>query len=166
MLVPADLRQPERRQTLRNVAEQRDAGGLEIQQPRGDNAGDDDDKRDGPVLQPQLAGDQHREGSAADEQRRLVGVAQVADEVGRAFPEVPMRSLEPEQLGQLGACQVERQPGLEADQHRLREKADGVSGANQPGGKGDRRDHEAPRTRPAPHGAQGRLRSVHRPTRR
>jgi hypothetical protein len=41
-LVPADQRQPERRQTLRNLPEQGDAGGLEIQDPSGGNAGDDD----------------------------------------------------------------------------------------------------------------------------
>ena len=63
-LVPADERQSERRQPLRNLPEQRDARGLEIQQPRGDNAGDDDEKGDRPVLQPELAGDEHRAGAA------------------------------------------------------------------------------------------------------
>ncbi len=97
-LVPANQRQPERRQTLRNLPEQGDARGLEIQQPGGGNAGDDDEKRDGPVLQPQFAGDEHREGGAADEQRGLMRVAQVAEEVGRAFPEIAMRPFEPEEL--------------------------------------------------------------------
>ena len=70
-LVPADQRESERRKTLRNLTEQRDARGLEVQHPCGDNARDDDEKGDRPVLQPQFAGDEHREGDAADEQRGL-----------------------------------------------------------------------------------------------
>ena len=141
-LVPADVRQSEGRQPLRNVPEQRDAGGFEIQKPRRDNARDDDEKRDRPVLQPELAGDERGEGDAADQQRGRMRVSQMPEEVGRALPEIAMRSLEPEELGQLRARQVERQARLETDQDGFGEEADRVSGADQPGDEGDRGHHE------------------------
>ena len=71
-----------------------------------------------------------------------MSLAQVCDEVRRALPEISVRALEAKELRQLRARQIERQPGLEADQHGFREEADRVAGANQPGGNGDRRHHE------------------------
>ena len=53
-------------------------------------------------------------------------LAQVREEIRRSVPEVAVRALEAEQLRQLRARQVERQAGLEADQHRLGEEADRV----------------------------------------
>ena len=72
-----DQRQSERWQALRHLPEQRDALSLEIQQPRRENAGDYDEKRHRPVLQPQFAGNENREGGAADEQGGPVRVAEM-----------------------------------------------------------------------------------------
>ena len=141
-LLPAHVGQPQRRQALRHVAEQRDALRLEIERPRREHARDHHEEGDRPMLQPQFAGHQRQERGDADRQRRLVRVAQVRDEVRRTFPEVSMRTLEPEQLRQLGARQVERQAGLEADENGFGKEADRVAGANQPGGEGNRRHHE------------------------
>ena len=138
-LVPADERQSERRQPLRDLPEQRDALRLEVQEPRREHAGEHHEKRHGPVLQPELAGDERREGSGSHQQRGLVRLAQVRDEVGRALPEVSVRAFEAEQLRELRARQVERQPRFEADEHGFGEEADGVAGANEPGRNRDER---------------------------
>ena len=101
-------------------------------QPRRHDAGDHHEERHRPVLEPELAGNEHRQGDGAHQQRHPVRLAQVRDEIRRALPEVPVRALEAKQLRQLRAREVERQSGLEADQHGLGEEADGVAGAHQP----------------------------------
>ncbi len=63
-LVPADERQSERRQPLRDLAEQRDALRLEVQEPRREHAADHHEQRHGPVLQPELARDERRKAAA------------------------------------------------------------------------------------------------------
>ena len=69
-------------------------------------------------------------------------VAEVADEVRRALPEVAMRSLEPEELGQLRAREVERQPRLETDQHGFRKEPDRIASPDRPGDECDCGHHE------------------------
>ena len=54
-LVPADDGQPERRQALRDDAQQRDAVRLEVQDPRREHAAEHHEERHRPVLQPELA---------------------------------------------------------------------------------------------------------------
>ena len=100
------------------------------------------EKRHRAVLEPELAGDQRRQGDDADEQRHAVRVAQMGDEVGRALPEVAVRALEPEELWQLRARQIECQAGFEPHQHGLGEEADRIAGADQPRRKSNRGDHQ------------------------
>ena len=100
------------------------------------------EKRHRAVLEPELAGDERRQGDDADEQRHPVRVAQMRDEVGRALPEVAVRAFEPEQLRQLRARQIEGQAGFEPHQHGLGEEADRIAGADQPRRKRNRGDHQ------------------------
>ena len=58
-VVPADNRHAERRQALRHLAQQRHASCLEVQEPRREHAGDDDEEGHRPVLQPELAGNEN-----------------------------------------------------------------------------------------------------------
>ncbi len=94
------------------------------------------------------------QGRDPDQQRRGMRVAQVPEEVAHPLPEVAVGALEAEQLGQLRAGQIQREAGLEADEHGLGEEADGVAGANQPGRERDRRDQQrrARRQRRMPRG--------------
>ena len=92
-VVPADVRQPEGRQALRHLSQQRHALRLEIQESSRDNAGDDNEKGDRPVLQPELAGDERRQRDDADEQRRPVRVAEMRDEVRASAPRSRRASL-------------------------------------------------------------------------
>ncbi len=89
-----------------------------------------------------LAGDERGEGDAANQQGSGMRVAEVADEVRRALPEVAMRSLESEELRQLRACQVERQPRLETDQHGFRKEPDRIASPDRPGDECDCGHHE------------------------
>ena len=59
-------------------------------------------------------------------------LAQVRDEVGRALPEVSVRPFEAEQLRELRARQVERQPRFEADEDGFGKESDRIAGANEP----------------------------------
>ena len=69
----------------------------------------------------------------------------MGDEVGRALPEVAVRALEPEELWQLRARQIERQSGFEPHQHGLGEEADRIAGADQPRRKRNRARSSASR---------------------
>ena len=64
------------------------------------------------------------------------------EEICRVLPEVPVRALEPQELGQLSAREIERQSRLEADEHDLGKEADGVARANQPGRESHERHEE------------------------
>ena len=100
----------------------------------------DHEKSNRPVLQPELAGDERRQGGDSHEQRHTVRVAQMCDEVRRALPEVAVRAFEPEELWKLRARQIERQPRFEAHEHGFGEEADRIAGADQPRSKRDECD--------------------------
>ena len=102
----------------------------------------DHEKRHRPVLQPELARDERRQSGEAHEQRHPVRVAQMRDEVRRALPEIAVRAFEPEELWQLRARQIERQPRFEAHEHGFGEEADGIAGADQPRRKRDHCDQQ------------------------
>ena len=151
-VVPTDIWQPEGGQALRHFAQQRHAAGVEIEESSSQDAGDHHEEGNRSILEPQLAGDEHRQRGGADNQRRLVRVAEMPEEIRRAFPEVPVRPLEAEQLRQLRAREIESQSRLETDQHRLGEEVDGRTRAHQPREERDGRHHdgEARRQRGVP----------------
>ena len=119
------------------LPQQRDALGLEAQEWRREQAGKHHQKRHGPVLEPELAGDEHRQGNPSHHERCPVRLTHVCKEVRGQLPEIPVRTLEAEQLRHLRAGQVERQPCLEAHEHGFGEEADGIPGADQPCGNRD-----------------------------
>ena len=139
-ILPAHHRQPERRQALRNLSQQRHALCLEVHESSREHTGQHHEKRNRPVLQPELAGDERRQGGDSHEQRHTVRVAQMCDEVRRALPEVAVRALESEELWKLRARQIERQPRFEAHEHGFGEEADRIAGADQPRSKRDECD--------------------------
>ena len=57
-LAPAHVWQSERRQALRDLTQQRHTLRLEVQEPRREHAGHHHEKGHGPVLQPELAGNE------------------------------------------------------------------------------------------------------------
>ena len=162
----ADGGQAQRRQALRDLrpaARRRERRGPE---PRGENAGDHHEEGHRPVLQPEFACDEHGKRRHPDQQRRGMRVAQMPEEIARALPEVAVRALEAEQLGQLRAGQVQRQAGLETDQDGLREEARRRFRHEPARPRTQSRRPGAPRTPPTPRAAPDRRRSARRPTRR
>ena len=125
-IAAAHRRQPEQRQALRHLAEQRHAVRIEVQTSGRHDAADHDEERHRPVLQPSLPATRTARAATPTSSDDRVRVAQVREEVRRALPEVAVRALEAEQLGQLRARQVQRQPRLEADEHGFGEEADAL----------------------------------------
>ena len=119
-------------ETLWNLAEQRHASGFEIEESRGEDARDHDQERDRPILEPDLPRDETRERRDPYQERRPVCLANMAEKVRRALPEIAVRTFEPKQLRQLRARELEREPGLEPNEHRLRKKPDRGASTKQP----------------------------------
>ncbi len=95
-LVSAHEGQPERRQTLGNLTQECDAVRLEAEYSRREHATDHHEECHWPMLQPELAGDKGRQGYDSHQERRLMRLAQVRDEIPRALPEISVRAFEPE----------------------------------------------------------------------
>ena len=70
-----------------------------------------------------LAQDEHAESGGAEGEGGGVGLAEVREEVPHPLPEVAVRALEPEELRELRAGQVQGDPGLEAGHDRLGDEA-------------------------------------------
>jgi hypothetical protein len=112
---------------------------LKVEGSRRDDAADDHEKGDRPVFQPELAGNEDCQCSSSHQQRNRVRVAEVCEEIRRAFPEVAVRAFEAKQLRQLCRREIESQTGLEADENRLGKEADDVARAHEPCGESERR---------------------------
>ena len=79
---------------------------------------------------------------------------QVAEEVGGVLPEVAMRAMDAEQLGQLCARKEQGDAALEADHDAFGDEVDDGAGAHRPGGKGDHGHQQAVPAASAPKRAE------------
>ena len=76
---------------------------------------------------------EHAERGDAEGERRGIRLAEVREEVAHPLPEIAVAALEPEELRQLRAGQVQGDPGLEAGHDRLGDEAHEAPRAHEPG---------------------------------
>src|SRR4029453_7238067 len=106
---------PERRQPLRHFTQQFHAEAAEIHARSKNYPGDHHKQRDRFVFQKSFTEQQYHQCGEAQQKRRRVRFSQMRKEVTRTFPEVPMRSLKPKELGQLCTGYEQSDTALKAD---------------------------------------------------
>src|SRR6185369_17448892 len=115
---------------------------VQAQQRGRNDATDHDEESDRSVLQKNLAQNENGERRSADSQGCIIGVRKMREKMSAAAPETSFSAFEAEQLRQLSAGEVERDPGLEANQNSFRNEIDDGPGPDQPGDEGDCRNQQ------------------------
>ena len=86
-----------------------------------------------------FAKNQHRQRRAAEQERRAVRLAEMAEKHVHAFPEIAVADFHAEEFRQLRARENQRHAGLESQHHAFRNEVHRRARARQPRDKGDRR---------------------------
>ncbi len=93
-----------------------------VERDRGDEAADDEHKSPGHLGCNESQAQDDREGDAADQQRRPVGIAQAPDPRGEFLPRVDAIGGRPGELGQLADDDVDGRAGQEPGHDGLRQE--------------------------------------------
>ena len=131
---------------MRHFAQQLHPARFQAEPARSQNAAHHDEQRHRFVLEENLPEYEHCQRGAADRKRRGIGFVQVLEEVAAVLPEIAVRAVDAEQLGQLRAGEEKRHAALEPDHHAFGDEVDDRAGLGQPGDEGDER-HEQGRAR-------------------
>ena len=143
---PVNRGESEGRQSLRHFAQQLHPARFQAEPARSHNAADHDEQRHGFVLEKNLPEHEHGQRGASNRERRGIGFVQVLQEVAAVLPEIAVRAVDAEQLGQLRAGEEQRHAALESDHHAFGDEVDDRARLDQPGDEGDER-HEQGRAR-------------------
>ena len=138
----ADRGQAGHRQALRHLAEEGHPAARQAEEGHGGDAGHEDEERHRAVGQQPLAEDEQAQRRRAEREGRGVRLPEVREDVPHPLPEVAVAALEPEELGQLRAGEVQGHPGLEAGHDRLGDEVHEAPRAQQPGHEAERGDEE------------------------
>ena len=82
------------------------------------------------------------EGGPADGERSGIGFVQVREEMSAVLPEIAVRAMNAEQLGQLRADQEQRDAALEADHHAFGNEVHDRAGLDHPRDERNERDEQ------------------------
>jgi hypothetical protein len=118
-----DVRQPDRREPARDVADDRDAVLVEVEQPDGDDAKQHGDQRPRHHRRQLTEADDDGQRGEADEERGPARRAELAEHVPELLEEVPLLLPDTEQLRDLADDDRQGEPDDESLEHGLGDEA-------------------------------------------